>query len=110
MSGLETRPMPPETPVFSNQMAGFLVATARANRNPVRRTSPLVPVVGVVVALAIAVGATIALSRSDAPRTLTARAVHVHLAAFWSTPTPAEPSRSPSIATRSPTPRRCARR
>jgi hypothetical protein len=82
MSSLDTRPLPPETPVFSNQMAGFLVATARANSNPVRRTSPLVPVLGVVVALAIAVGATIALSRSDAPRTVAVGAVHVHLAAF----------------------------
>jgi hypothetical protein len=82
MFSLEDRPTPPQTPVFSSEMADFLVTAARTNPNPLRRTSRArVGVAAGIAAVAIGIGSTVALSRS-ASRPLSASPVHVHLAAF----------------------------
>jgi hypothetical protein len=90
MFSLEDRPTLPETPVFSTEMADFLMAAARTS--PRRRTAAKTSFVVSMAALALVlvIGVTVALLRTGSVQTaakggpvaVSLTPVHVHLAAF----------------------------
>jgi hypothetical protein len=84
MFSLDDRPAPPEAPAFSAEMEQFLVSAARSHaaaHKPKRRA--LIAVAGCAAAVAVAVGAAVAVNGAHgAPQRITTSQVHVHLADF----------------------------